>query len=60
MGKGRTELQYICMMSGRTKDEQLKAAFLRKPYQYTKAETKDDTQTKLHEYDYRKTPYKWG
>ena len=60
MGNKRTDLQYVCMMSGRTRNEQLKAAFLRKPYQYTKAGCKDDTQAKLHEYDYRKTPYKWG
>lgn len=28
--------------------------FLRKPYQYTKAESKDDTQQKLHEDDWLK------
>lgn len=28
--------------------------FLRKPYQYTKAEPKDDTQQKLHEDDWKK------
>ena len=33
---------------------QLSPFFLRKPYSGTSAETKDNTQERLHEYDYRK------
>ena len=33
---------------------QLSPFFLRKPYSGTTAETKDNTQEKMHEYDYRK------
>lgn len=52
----RTEQEYDFMEGGKHRNKRevhsLKAAFLRKPYQYTSAETKDDTQEKLHEYDY--------
>ena len=52
----RTEQEYDFMEGGKHRNKRevhsLKTAFLRKPYQYTSAETKDDTQEKLHEYDF--------
>ena len=58
MKKNETSsLEYACMemRSYQTKrPRQLPEAFLRRPYQYTIAETKDDTQEKLHEFDYLK------
>ena len=58
MKKNKTSsLEYACMemSSYQTKRPKLYPdAFLRKPYKYTKAETKDDTQENLHEYDYRR------
>lgn len=53
----RSDLEYACLeMKGyKTKRSKLlPEAFLRRPYQYTKAETKDATQEKLHEKDYLK------
>lgn len=60
MGKGRTALQYDVMEKPRTSTELLTDAFLRKPYQYTSAETKDNTQQDMHAEDYKKTPRFWG
>ena len=53
----RSSLEYACMeMSSyqTRRPKLLPEAFLRRPYQYTIAETKDDTQEKLHEFDYLK------
>ena len=53
----KSELQFDCMIYQHLKTQHGRAvneAFLRKPYQYTSAEPKDETQEKLHEYDYRK------
>lgn len=44
----------------RSKLHPLRDAFLRKPYQYTSAEPKDDTQQKLHEVDWFTAPRIWG
>lgn len=54
--KKRTDLAYACMemQSYKKRRREQNAAFLRVPYQYTSAEVKDDTQTKLHEFDYLK------
>lgn len=54
--KKRTSLQYDCMEMQKYKKRRndSNTAFLRVPYQYTSAEVKDDTQTKLHEFDYLK------
>lgn len=54
--KRRTDLAYACMemQSYKKRRREQNAAFLRVPYKYTSAEVKDDTQTKLHEYDYLK------
>ena len=54
----RNEQRYD-MMEGRKygakrTNTQLSPFFLRKPYSGTVAETKDNTQERLHEYDYRK------
>lgn len=55
MNKSDLELDCMELQKHRTqKDRFLKEAFLRKPYAGTKAETKDDTQQKLHKYDYLK------
>lgn len=56
MANGRSDLEYACMEMQKYKRRRtgVNEAFLRKPYQYTKAETKDDEQEKLHEYDYLK------
>lgn len=54
--KKRTALQYACMEMQKYKKKYIdyNSPFLRKPYQYTSAECKDDTQEKLHEFDYLK------
>lgn len=55
MKKRRSELEYDCMEDIGYYDprrNQLSDAFLRKPYEGTKAETHDDTQSQLHEYDW--------
>lgn len=54
--KQRSGLEYACMEMNRfkRKNSGLKTAFLRKPYQYTKAETKDEKQAKMHEIDWLK------
>ena len=54
--KQRSGLEYACMEMTRHKYKvsDLKTAFLRKPYQYTKAETKDEKQAKMHEFDWLK------
>lgn len=52
----KSSLEFACMdmkLYKENKKKGLSEAFLRKPYQYTIAETKDDTQGKLHEFDYR-------
>ena len=54
----RNEQRYD-MMEGRKygakrTNTQLSPFFLRKPYSGTVAETKDSTQEKIHEYNYRK------
>ena len=54
----RNEQRYD-MMEGRKygakrTNTQLSPFFLRKPYSGTVAETKDSTQEKMYEYDYRK------
>ena len=53
----RSSLEYTCMeMSSYRcrRAKELPEAFLRRPYKYTIAETKDETQEKLHEFDYLK------
>ena len=53
----RTKLEYACLEMGKFKQKRSKLypeAFLRRPYQYTKAETKDRTQELMHEKDYLK------
>ena len=53
----RSSLEYACMEMTSYKTKRTKLlpeAFLRRPYQYTVAETKDRTQEQLHEYDYLK------
>ena len=58
MTNTKTSLEYACMemnsFQHRKRGKLFPDAFLRKPYKYTKAETKDDTQEKLHERDYLK------
>lgn len=44
----------------RTKMHPLRDAFLRKPYQYTSAEPKDETQLRLHEVSFEDMPRIWG
>ena len=52
----RTEQEYDWMEGSKHRNKRqvwsLTRDFLRKPYQYTSAETKDDTQEKLHDKDY--------
>lgn len=43
-----------CKHSSKRKRPMLSPFFLRKPYAGTTAESKDDTQDKLHEFDYLK------
>jgi len=54
----RTEQEYDWMEGSKNqykhKRPQLSSFFLRKPYEGTSAETKDNTQEELHEYDYLK------
>lgn len=54
----RSEAEYDWMEGkkhqSRRRALELKPAFLRKPYAGTSAETKDNTQQELHEYDYLK------
>lgn len=55
--EGRSSLEYACMEMDSYKTRRAKefpAAFLRPAYKYTAAEVKDQTQEKLHEYDYLK------
>lgn len=53
----RSELEWACLemqsLTNRRKPR-LSPDFLRRPYAGTSAETKDDTQEKLHEYDWLK------
>ena len=51
----KTDLELDCMEMQKYKRYRglgVNDNFLRKPYQYTKAEIKDDTQEKLHENDW--------
>ena len=54
--KRRSDLEYACLEMQKYKKRRsfINPAFLRKAYQYTSAECKDETQEKLHEYDYLK------
>lgn len=55
--KKQQNLREACKFCKRAKEEleiPLTDDFLRKPYQYTTAETKDDTQENMHKYDYLK------
>ena len=59
MGKDnkRSDLEYACMEMEQFKQgrfRELSPFFLHKAYSGTKAEVKDDTQEKLHEFDWRK------
>ena len=56
MGKGKpTPIDALFNNKGEVKHRTpLSPFFLRKPYQYTIAEPKDDTQQKLHEDDWKK------
>ena len=59
MGKIRIR-PYLIKRADRTGLHPLRDAFLRKPYQYTSAEPKDDMQQKLHEVDWLNEPRLWG
>lgn len=59
MGKGRIR-PVLVKRADWSRLHPLRDAFLRKPYQYTSAETKDDTQTQLHEDDWKTAPRLWG
>ena len=59
MGKDnrKSALAYACLEMAQYKHkrfQELSPFFLRKAYSGTSAEVKDDTQEKLHEYDWRK------
>lgn len=58
MGKIRIR-PYLIKRADRTRLNPLRDGFLRKPYQYTSAEPKDDTQARLHEVDWSNTRI-WG
>lgn len=53
----KSALAYACLEMAQYKHKRFHALspfFLRKAYSGTSAEVKDDTQEKLHEYDWRK------
>ena len=53
----KSALEWACMGMHQQYDsrkKELSPFFLRRPYSGTAAETKDATQERLHEYDYRK------
>ena len=57
MSDTRSQLRFDCMIHQQLRKRHgvsVNDAYLRKPYQYTKAEPQDNTQEKLHEFDYRK------
>lgn len=52
----RTEQEYDYMENNKYRNKRMVTSltpdFLRKPYQYTSAETKDDQQEKMHDKDW--------
>lgn len=56
--KKKTDLEYACMELGKYKrkrrNHDLSDAFLRQPYQHTKAECSCDQLVRMHEFDWMK------